>query len=764
MAVVSIAASLQPLHAQVPSVAFVSPPTANVGGQSLNITVTGANFAAGAVVEWNAQPVTTTYVNPNQLTAVIPGNFLASAGTFSVSVRNPDGLRSNSVPFILGPGPVAISTDALPQGVVGSPYLASLAGAGGSPPYSWSANSLPPGLALSAGGQLSGTPSLRGEFSILFQVTDSQQRSATRLLTLVITAPPLSITTPETLPPATVSAPYTAGLSYQNGVAPVRWALGAGAPSGMTLNPTTGVLSWTPLIRGTYTFTVQVFDGSQSSASKTFTLTVEIPPLAITTVSPLFSGTVGTPYSQTFTATGGVAPYRWSAPQVVAGLSLNGGTGALSGTPTTTGTFTLTVEVRDSEDRVASRTFQLTIDPPRITIPVNAVLPGGRVGTPYQFRIPAAGGTPPYSWSLVSGTIPGLSLNTVTGVLSDTPSSAGTFSFVVQVSDSTGLSASKSFSLTIAPGPPRIQPAAAPYTATVLEPFSASLEASGGAPPYTWSANGLPDGLVIDPATGEISGSPRVAGTFPFTVRIADSARGNATGLFQLVVAFPPLPALRVSDLPETVRPATQPTLQLELSEPYAVPITGQLLLSFSPESGPGDVAVQFAAGGRSLGFTIPAGSTVAEFSAPPSIQTGTVAGSIVLTARLQSLGADIVPSPLAVQTMRVERAAPAIASARYTRSGNTIEVHVTGFSTPREVTQAVFRFSASSGTLRNSEVTLPVEEIFSRWFSDEGVVQYGSQFVFTQPFTIEGDANAVTPVSVTLTNRTGSTTAEIQP
>jgi hypothetical protein len=78
-------------------------------------------------------------------------------------------------------------------------------------------------------------------------------------------------------------------------------------------------------------------------------------------------------------------------------------------------------------------------------------------------------------------------------------------------------------------------------------------------------------------------------------------------------------------------------------------------------------------------------------------------------------------------------------------------------------VTQAVFRFSAANGsTLRTSEVAVPVEDLFARWFGDTGAVEFGSQFTFTQTFTVDRDATAVTPMSVTLTNRVGSTTAQI--
>jgi hypothetical protein len=193
------------------------------------------------------------------------------------------------------------------------------------------------------------------------------------------------------------------------------------------------------------------------------------------------------------------------------------------------------------------------------------------------------------------------------------------------------------------------------------------------------------------------------------------------------------------------------------------VALTGQLILTFSPDSGLGDSTIQFSSGGRTVDFEIPAGST--DISLPNvELQTGTAAGTIRISVRLLSNGVvDITPTPAPNFTARIERAAPQIRTARMTRNGSTLTVEISGFSTAREITQAVFRFRAAPGnSLRASEVTVAVEDLFSRYFQDSASARFGSQFIFRQPFTIEGDANAVTAESVTLTNRVGSTTFNV--
>ena len=351
------------------------------------------------------------------------------------------------------------------------------------------------------------------------------------------------------------------------------------------------------------------------------------------------------------------------------------------------------------------------------------------------------------------------------GTLTGTPSEAGNFTIVGEARDSAGLTATKTFTITVEGA--RLSLATPPELAAgkVGEDWSYQPQASGGVPPYAWSAIGLPAGLEIDGATGLIGGTPAAPGPFVFNVRVVDSARTVAIALFRVSFELPGLPSAVISGLPATVEPARQHFVRLELENAFPVPLTGQLLLSFAPESGGGDSMVRFSSGSRTAVFRVPAGVTSAEFDdGNLAVQTGTVAGSIVLTVRLEAGGVEITPVPAPSFSARIDRAAPVIVSAKLVRKSGGFDIQVTGYCTARELSEASFQFDAAAGsTLQQAQVRVPMDTVASAWFQDAASVRFGSQFTFTQSFNVQqGEAGAVTPVSVTLTNRVGSTTAQI--
>ena len=254
----------------------------------------------------------------------------------------------------------------------------------------------------------------------------------------------LEITT-ATLPDATLNAPYTATLAAN--LSGVTWSLSSGTlPTGLTLNSSTGAITGTPKAAGTSTFTVKAEKDSQS-AEKQLSITVSpIPTITITTTS-LNSGTVGTAYSATLTAS--ITGANWSviSGTLPARLSLNSSTGVISGTPTTAGTSTFTVRAvyGSASDE---KQFTLTINSPVETLRITTTsLPDGMTNSPYSANLTASitGAT----WSVSSGSLPdGLALTSSTGAISGTPTKAGTYTFTVKAV-SGSQSAEKSLSITV---------------------------------------------------------------------------------------------------------------------------------------------------------------------------------------------------------------------------------------------------------------------------------------------------------------------------
>jgi hypothetical protein len=224
-------------------------------------------------------------------------------------------------------------------------------------------------------------------------------------------------------------------------------------PTGLSLNTSTGVISGTVSAAAvTETFTVKVVDSDGvSSNTQSLTITINGPPSVATTSLPGATKT-GT-YSQTLAATGGTSPYTWSMPSgtLPTGLTLNASTGVISGTVSATAVNeTFTVKAVDS-DGVSSNTQSLTITINGVPSVTTTSLPTATKGQSYSQTLAATGGTAPYTWSIPTGTLPnGLALNASTGVISGTvANNASTKTFTVEVTDSDGVTASQSLTITV---------------------------------------------------------------------------------------------------------------------------------------------------------------------------------------------------------------------------------------------------------------------------------------------------------------------------
>ncbi len=272
-------------------------------------------------------------------------------------------------------GTLAITTSSLPKGQVGTAYSATLAATGGSAPYTWALTSgtLPAGLTLKAStGAIGGTPTAGVSASALtFTVTDSSSPAQSKSVSLSLTISPatLSITT-SSLPDGQVGASYSATLVATGGTTPYTWSLTSGTlPSGLSLNASTGAIIGTPTVAANaspLTFTVNDSSNPVQSASVSLGLTIGSTASGTLTIATttLPGGQVGVAYSAALLAAGGTTPYTWSisSGSLPAGLTLNGATGAITGTPTAAaGATPLTISVSDSSVPVQTKSVNLAL-------------------------------------------------------------------------------------------------------------------------------------------------------------------------------------------------------------------------------------------------------------------------------------------------------------------------------------------------------------------------------------------------------------------
>jgi len=187
-----------------PVINSLSPASVVAGSAGFTLTLNGQGFASGATVQFASSQLSITFVSSTQITASVPANLVASAGTPLVEVINPGGGVSNLISFTINP-PAAnlsmITSSPLPTGTVGLPYSLALQASGGTTPYkAWTVvgGTLPTGLSLTVlnsvlSGLLTGIPTAAGTFTFTAQVTDSANATATAQFSLVISGGSLSI-------------------------------------------------------------------------------------------------------------------------------------------------------------------------------------------------------------------------------------------------------------------------------------------------------------------------------------------------------------------------------------------------------------------------------------------------------------------------------------------------------------------------------------------------------------------------------------------
>jgi hypothetical protein len=670
-------------------------------------------------------------------------------------------VSSNYTIRIAGPGDFQITTpENLPNGTLGVSYSTPLTASGGQAPYQWQLleGALPTGLALTSGGNITGTPTQAGTAPLVIKVSDTTGAGATGAFLLQIVNPNVpAIDTVPPFPPGTVGMSYQAAFTAAGGHSPYTWSISSGTlPPGLSLNAQSGALSGTPAQAGNFPFTAQVTDTKQVSATQSFAIVVNSLTLQITPAS-IPNGTANVPYSLGLNVTGGTGPYHWSvnAGGLLTGFSIDPSTGQITGTPTAPGVYQFTISVVDSNFGLALQTYQFTVQSVSLSI-ATASVPAATVGAAYDFGLAAANSSPPLAWSVTSGALPpGIQLMASAGLLVGTPTTAGSYTFTVQVTDQTTAKAQATFTLVVNPQPVTIITTALPSGA-VGTAYSQTVQASGGTGAIAWSvsAGTLPTGLSLGSTTGIISGTPSAIGSFSFTVQATDSKGVIAQQSFSLNIAGPPpVPAITLSGLPATSKPGDQPVVTITLASSYPLPIVVTATLSITPNPG-NSTDLMFANGTRTTQITIPANTTQATLA----FQTGTLAGTIQLSLTLTAAGVNVTPAVPPTATTVIAAAAPVISSVSVATTSTGIQVTVVGTSTTLNMQTATFQFTPAAGaTLQTTSVSVNVSSLFAAWYSNPASLATGSQFSLAMPFTISGNVSSVASVTVTLTNSVGT-------
>ncbi|MBS1789092.1 MAG: putative Ig domain-containing protein [Acidobacteria bacterium] len=327
------------------------------------------------------------------------------------------------------------------------------------------------------------------------------------------TACPVIDISPNAIPNARMGQSYSQQLTRTGGAASGTWSIVKGSlPSGLTLNPSTGLLSGTPTVSGNFNFSARFTDSNGCLGEIRYFLQVVVCPTIDLTPSTLSSATVGVPYSQQLGTTAGTPTFTFSlfAGSLPPGLTLSS-SGLISGTLTSASSTNFTVRVTDAFGCIGNRTYTIigcnvvTVNP--------ATAANGFAGQSYTQNFSQSGGAGTITWSVSAGALPpGLTQNTGTGAITGTPTVVGTFDFTARATSFNGCFGERAYTVTISGGGLQFYPLAHPVRLLDTRAGQTGCDAPGAVIPggssRTQTAAGRTcDGLTIPASARSLVGN-----------------------------------------------------------------------------------------------------------------------------------------------------------------------------------------------------------------------------------------------------------------
>ncbi|WP_158277980.1 putative Ig domain-containing protein [Caulobacter endophyticus] len=342
------------------SITTTSLPTPVVGvAYSQTVTTSGGTAPVTFAASLGSLPAG---LSLNTSTGVISGTATTpGAYGFTITATDNNGITDAQAYSGSIGASLSITTTSLPAPLVSVAYGQAIGTSGGTAPVTFAvaAGSLPGGLTLNTStGVISGTATTPGAYSFTITATDGNSITASQTYSGAIGAR-LAITNSALATPV-IGAAYSQTVGTSGGTAPVTFSVSAGAlPAGLSLDAATGAISGAATTSGPYSFTITATDSNSVTDAKAYSGTINE---RVSISGGLTAPLVGEAVSAAVSASGGTGPYAFavSGGALPAGLSLSP-TGQISGTPTTAGPFSVTIEVTDANGQKASITLSGTV-------------------------------------------------------------------------------------------------------------------------------------------------------------------------------------------------------------------------------------------------------------------------------------------------------------------------------------------------------------------------------------------------------------------